>query len=158
MTTATDTPEAPTTEQAEAPAPDSLAALPASVLLALASAAKAAAEVARPGIAAGEYPAVADLHLRLTGVVSVGRDTTTTQVQAVSPWLLLRLALSRLNAATAEKLVQEAVTALDDGQSLDDGSGIKEEVEKLCGRLRKRALVLRKGAVKSKAVVKVVLP
>lgn len=74
-----------------------------SVVKVLASQAGAASK----GLAAGKYPI--DVTVRVRGVVNKGDDYTQDIVGKIDTWLLLGVALSKLNGATAESIVREAV-------------------------------------------------
>ncbi len=67
----------------------------------------AKAATASKGLATGEYPI--DVTVRVRGTVTKGDDYTQDIVGKIDTWLLLGVALSKLNGATAESIVREAV-------------------------------------------------
>jgi hypothetical protein len=58
-------------------------------------------------LAAGEYEI--DVTARIKGIVTRGKDYTQEIVNKIDTWLLLGVALSKLNGATAESIIREAI-------------------------------------------------
>ena len=65
----------------------------------------------RAALASGEYPVDAVLHV--VGSVKVGEDYDIRRVEKLDPWLLLGLAVDRLNGVTLKNLVKIAQGKLD---------------------------------------------
>lgn len=67
-------------------------------------------------LAAGEHPV--DVTVRVQGVIKRGEDYTQEIVNKIDTWLLLGVALSKLNGATAESIVREAM-AIEESEAGD---------------------------------------
>lgn len=60
-----------------------------------------------------------DVTLRIQGVIKRGKDYTQAIVNKIDVWLLLGVALSKLNGATAESLIREAM-AIEETEAGDE--------------------------------------
>lgn len=89
------------------------------VLKAAATAAKGASN----DLAAGTYPI--DVTVRVRGTVTRGKDYTQAIVGKIDTWLLLGVALSKLNGATAESIVREAIAI----EESDEGDTLTKQVK-----------------------------
>ena len=73
---------------------------------------KGAYETASEGVKAGSYNV--DFMLHVTGTVKKGEDYDQKFVAKADPWMLLAVALSKLNGVTVASIVKEAETAKND--------------------------------------------
>ncbi len=69
----------------------------------------AAAKEAGAAMTAGEY--TVDFTVRVKGSLKKGEDYDSEIVAKAEPWLLLAVALSKLNGVTVDSIVREALTA-----------------------------------------------
>jgi hypothetical protein len=97
------------------------------------------------GLQPGKYEV--DALVRIKGRLSVGTNYDADNVMKLCPWRLFKIALSKCNAATAESIAEEALAALDAGTPIDTEE-VKNSVNRLCNRLKRRTLTPCKGAVR----------
>ena len=79
---------------------------------------EAAEKAARKELQPGDYPI--DLSVRIFGSIKVGEDYEQRIVAKSDPWLLLSIALSKLNGITVDSIVREALTCSLDPLSIKD--------------------------------------
>jgi hypothetical protein len=87
-----------------------------------------------------------DVVVRIKGKVNVQADVATHQVNLIDAWALLKLALDKLNGVTVESIVDEALSAMENGDELDDG-GLKAFTMLHLERLERITHKVRSGAV-----------
>lgn len=91
------------------------------------------------------------LHVR--GTVSVGEATMTKQVNKLNPYILMQLALSKLNGVTIDSFVAEVMALqakLEDEDDDDESSPLflfKEQVKEAMGKLTAGVTQRRNGPV-----------
>jgi hypothetical protein len=68
---------------------------------------KKAVDAARKGAEPGNY--TVDMHVHVTGDMTIGEDYNRQVPQTAKPWALLAAALSHLNGVTMESIVREAL-------------------------------------------------
>lgn len=78
---------------------------------------------ASKGLAPGDHPV--DVTYRVRGTVTKGEDYTQEIVNKVDTWLLLGVALSKLNGTTAESIVREAIAI----EESEDADALAKEVK-----------------------------
>lgn len=107
--------------------------------------AKLAPEADREGISVGKHDV--DVTLRLFGTVSVGKDHEAV-IPAAVPWeRVALLALSKLNLATREKIVEDAL-----GEREISANEIKAEALVVADRLKGETKRMRRGPVRLEIV------
>lgn len=98
-------------------------------------------KVPRDEVEPGEYEV--DFLVRVQGSIRVGEDYEARQPQKANPWKLLRVALSKLNSATVDTIVQEALS----GKYDDDDSWVKDQAKEAIARLTEDTVVKKRGPV-----------
>lgn len=73
---------------------------------------------------------VIDCTVRLKGTIKKGKPFEQAVAAAIDPWALLYRALSKLNGATIDSLVEEALSATE-----DETTEIKEQAKRAVARL-----------------------
>lgn len=101
-------------------------------------------KVVREQVGAGEY--LIEALVRLKGTLKVGDDTTATRPQALCPWTALVVALSKLNPATADAVLDEVVQAYREGRKIET-EDVKKQVAAKAALALEETRDVRKGAV-----------
>ena len=98
--------------------PAALTTLNAATLAALAKILGEAASATRDNLAVGEHTVDERVTIDVAGLVKVGEDFEQRVVGKADPWLLLGVALSKLNGVTIESIVAEALSAELNGKDI----------------------------------------
>lgn len=98
--------------------------LPPAALQLLSKQAAAAAKATRKALPVGEHALDCEVTLRLDGTVKVGEVYTQRIVAKADPWLLVAVALSKLNGVTVDAIVRESLDL-----SEDDATAIKDKAQ-----------------------------
>lgn len=88
----------------------------------------------------GDYPI--DFTVRITGSIRKGQPYSQTNAAAANPWKALAVALSKLNAKTAEAVIRESLTISD-----ADAKRLKAEADELIQKLVEPTREERSGKV-----------
>jgi hypothetical protein len=103
---------------------------------------KAAIDNAREGLTAGQY--TVDFLVRIQGLLTIGEDYEQHIVAKAEPWLILAVALSKLNNVTLENLVEEAYSGEIDVEE------IKQRAQEALEVIKAPTLTICKGKVTTK--------
>jgi len=115
---------APATKLPKATIPTELDPLAAVVLQALPK----ISDEQRAGVGCGEHEVDMTLTLRVRGMLSVGVDATTTQVNRLKPWELCKLLANRVPPAVLAECIDSAIAAAK-ATSKDDPAVVAMEAE-----------------------------
>jgi len=103
---------------------------------------KAAIDNAREGLTAGQY--AVDFLVHIQGLLTIGEDYEQHIVAKAEPWLILAVALSKLNNVTLENLVEEAYSGEIDVEE------IKQRAQEALEVIKAPTLTICKGKVTTK--------
>ena len=124
--------------------PAALTTLNAATLAALAKILGEAASATRDNLAVGEHTVDERVTIDVAGLVKVGEDFEQRVVGKADPWLLLGVALSKLNGVTIESIVAEAL----DGNL--NGKDIKAKADAAVAAVKAPTVTACKGKVTMK--------
>lgn len=111
-----------------------------------------AASLVRDEVDPGKF--MVDALVRLKGTLQVGEDHTATLPQKLCPWTLLQIALSKMNDATADTVIDEGIIAVREGRKVET-EGIKAKIGRKAAAALEETRSIRKGQVKFLGDVKI---